>query len=95
MEARVLRNRGRLVSCEDMSEYEVVFEFHVSGGSKFEAQPSRRSTLWGEVCTADERPLPEGRYSLHVSSGETLIVENTGLTGWRVVPENPAPGQAP
>jgi hypothetical protein len=82
---RVLRNRGRLISREENAEYDVTFEFQVDSGSSA-ARPGRY-TIWGEVSTADRMPLPEGEYVLHVHSGETLQVENTGLTGWRVITE--------
>jgi hypothetical protein len=75
-----------LISREDKAEYEVNFEFHVSSEPTPGVPQMRRITIWGEVTTSDNIPLPEGRYLLHVSSGETLQVENTGLTGWRVVP---------
>lgn len=82
---RVLRNTGRLVSREDKSQYDVTFEFHISSERAPGSGQGDAQILWGEVSTADNTPLPEGEYLLHVSSGETLPVENTGLAGWRVV----------
>jgi hypothetical protein len=82
---RVLRNHGRLISEEDKSEYDVTFEFHVSSDKAPASGQANGQIIWGEVTTADNTPLPEGIYTLQVSSGETLRVENIGLAGWRVV----------
>lgn len=92
--SRVLRNQGRLVSHEDKSEYDVTFEFHVSSDKGSGPPQASGQIIWGDITTADNTLLPEGGYTLHVSSGETLQVENRGLTGWRVV-RSPAgtPGQ--
>lgn len=92
---RVLRNQGRLVSHEDKSEYDVTFEFHVSSDRGPGPHQANGQIIWGDITTAENTPLPEGGYTLHVISGETLQVENTGLTGWRVVrtPAAGAPGQ--
>ena len=81
MSPRVLRHRGRLVSREGTAEYDVTFEFHISP----DAKPGVAQTIWGDVSVSDNIPLPEGEYELHVSSGETLQVESTGLAGWRVI----------
>jgi hypothetical protein len=59
----------------------VTFEFHVSS----DAKPGIAQIVWGDVATTDNIPLPEGEYDLHVSTGEMLCVENTGLAGWRVI----------
>ncbi len=87
MSPRVLRNRGRLVSREDKAEYDVIFEFEVSSDPTHGTAQTDRQTIWGEVSTTDKVPLPEGEYDLHVSTGETLHVENTGLAGWHVIPK--------
>lgn len=97
MSPRVLRNRGRLVSCGDRAEYDVIFEFEVSVDPTPGATQPDRQIIWGEVSTTDKVPLPEGEYDLHVSTGETLHVENTGFAGWHVIPKrlNRSSGENP
>lgn len=84
----VIKGKGRLVSSDTLTEYQVEYEFHVftevveTSGLPPVAIKSK-STGW--VRSLNGKPLSHGRYRLHAEDGEILRVKKVGLEEWRIL----------